>query len=145
MFFEMCRCFPFRLVSSPILWGPPCFKGCFKNVLLAAIMRRCTTWKFSRKINSYSKADCKKSQLHKLSSYIVLLCTELKTLTLRSNSLNLRWLLKSFLLLVLAEIFLARVLSRYSKNQGKKREASRAFLYNCLDNKQEKWKLLIYG
>lgn len=133
----MCRCFPFRLAPSPILWGPPFFKGCFKNVLLATIMRRCTTCKFSRKINSYSKADFKKPQLHKLSSYIVLLCTELKPQTLRSNSLNLRWLLKSLLLLVLAEVFLARILSCYSKYQGEKREASRAFLYNCLYNKQE--------
>lgn len=31
LFFEMCRCFPFRLVPSPILWGPPCFKGSFKK------------------------------------------------------------------------------------------------------------------
>lgn len=30
MFFEMCRCFPFRLVPSPFLWGPQCFKISFK-------------------------------------------------------------------------------------------------------------------
>lgn len=78
MFFEMCRCFPFRLVPSPILWGPPCFKGHFKNVFLAAIMRRCTTCKFSRMIHSYCKAVYKKTQLDMLSSYIILLCTEFR-------------------------------------------------------------------